>query len=93
MLTRKASLGQDAFASARALEVDIALLDAGADGPNGAGAGEEARLSQPAPSPEERACMGMLLDGDDGVHGEGDRGVVPLRWFGYWLRSNCCCCW
>lgn len=86
----KASLGQEAFASALALELGIGLLDAGADGPKGAGAGEEARMSQPAPSPEERACMGMLLGGDDGVHGE-DRGADALRRFGYWLRSNCCC--
>lgn len=74
----KASLGQEAFASALALELDIGLLDAGAGGPNGAGAGDEVRLSQPAPSPEGRLCMGMLLDGDDGVHGE-DRGADPLR--------------
>lgn len=88
----KASLGQEAFASALALEFDIGLLDAGADGPNGAGAGDEVRLSQPVPSPEGRLCMDTLL-GDDGVHGE-DRGPDPLRWFGYWFwRSNCCCCW
>lgn len=80
----RASLGQEAFASALALEFDIRLLVVGADDPNGAGAGEEVRLSQPAPSPEERLCIGMLLDGDDGVHGE-DRGAAPLMWFGYWF--------
>lgn len=91
----KASLGQEAFASALAfVELNIGLLldaDADADARAGApnGAGEGVILSQPAPSPEERVCMG-----EDAVQGVGDRGPPdPLRAFGYWIWHRSCCCW